>query len=108
MDKIFSIILLICISWAGVLCQSAQSYLDTSSVVSASYNTYKSIIDPYCVTVTTGQQQIQFATGQSMENLISLIERLELNLENSTDQNLRQHIGADNVAKLFLRRYSFI
>ena len=104
MDKFIEIFILFCISAPGVLCQLDKSYLDTSSVVSASYNTYKSIIDPYCVTPLKGQQRNQFPTGQSMENLMALIERLELNLENSTDPNLRQHIGADNVAKLLLRR----
>ena len=108
MDKTFLSILLISICWTGGLCQmySDTTPLDSTSIVSASYRIYQSSLDPMCVSRTIGQQGRIYPSGQSMENLIALIERLETMLSNDTDTNWRQHLGADNVAKLLLRRYS--
>ena len=83
--------------------QNPTVKIEDHNPISAHQNIYESEIRPYCVDRSSGNPNV-FATGQSVENFIALVERLEILLANNTDTNLRNHVGADNVAKLLLRR----
>jgi hypothetical protein len=110
MGTLIKFICLVCISITSVLSQQAPVgttpiALDVSSV-SASLPLYQSAIERQCVTNTNNYRS--FPSGRSMENLISLIEKLENSLINTTDTILANNInGAEKLARIFLRRFRF-
>ncbi|CAG2179707.1 unnamed protein product, partial [Oppiella nova] len=101
--------LILLISTAGVLCQygSNQIIVD-SNPVSASYDLYQTVIERECIAQNSQASRGRlWPVGQSIENFIAQVELLETLIHNGTDANLGQHRGADNVAKLLLRRFRF-
>ncbi|XP_054165656.1 uncharacterized protein LOC128963183 [Oppia nitens] len=92
-----------------VRAQYSQQYtkIEGDNIISATYNLYDTVIKRDCIQRTGGIGGRVFPIGQSVETFISMVDTLEQLLENTTDQNLQQHIGADNVAKLLLRRFRF-
>lgn len=96
-------LVVLCVGALRAQYQNPTVKIEDHNPVSASDYIYDAEIKPYCVDRTSGNPNV-FATGQSVENFIALVERMELLLANNTDNNLRAHIGADNVAKLLLRR----
>jgi len=92
-------------------CFSSLSYpLDSTPIVggessvSASLEIFREVIYPKCVDPVTSNHN-SYPSGQSIENFIALIERLENTIYESSDSSLAKLRGAEQTAKVILRRY---
>jgi hypothetical protein len=80
------------------------------SAVSASYYVYNEFIEPKCVDsiFDIGTNIGQYPIGQSIENFIALIEKLEYAIHNSSQSGYEKIKGAEQMARVLLRRYESI
>ncbi|CAG2116199.1 unnamed protein product, partial [Medioppia subpectinata] len=109
MENILGLVILLWASVAGVMCQQIMPNqpITDANQVGASPVFYTEVIAKQCIDVNQGVVGRSFPTGQSVESFISLVELLETLIYNGTDQALVQHMGAENVARLLLRRFRF-
>ncbi len=110
MGTLLKLILLISLSVSSVLTQIPPNTVPIAtadSAVSASYSVYYEFIEPKCVDSTSGigNNIGQYPIGQSMENFIALIEKLEYAIENSSQSGYEKIKGAEQMARVLLRRY---
>jgi hypothetical protein len=110
MGILLKFILLISLSISSVLTQippNAVPIATGDSAVSASYSVYYEFIEPKCVDSTSGigNNIGQYPIGQSMENFIALIEKLEYAIQNSSQSGYEKIKGAEQMARVLLRRY---
>jgi hypothetical protein len=110
MGTLLKLILLISLSVSSVLTQippNAVPIATADSAVSASYSVYYEFIEPKCVDSTsgTGTNIGQYPNGQSIENFIAFIEKLEYAIENSSQSGYEKIKGAEQMARILLRRY---
>ncbi len=110
MGTLLKLILLISLSVSSVLTQIPPNAvpIDTSdSAVSASYSVYYDFIEPRCVDSSSGigTNIGQYLSGQSIENFIALIEKLEYAVYNSSQSGYEKIKGAEQMARVILRRY---
>ncbi len=107
MGTLLKLILLIS-SISSVLTQippNAVPIATSDSAVSASYSLYARYIEPKCVDSTSDINIGQYPSGQSIENFIALIEKLEYEVYNSSQSGYEKIKGAEQMARVLLRRY---
>jgi hypothetical protein len=74
------------------------------SSVSTSWKIFYEVIFPKCVNSVTSDHNL-YPSGQSIENFIALIEKLENRIYDTSDSSLAKLRGAEQTAKVILRRY---
>jgi hypothetical protein len=112
MGILLKLILLISLSISSVLTQippNSVPIATADSAVSASYSVYYEFIEPKCVDSTSGigNNIGQYPIGQSIENFIALIEKLEYAIQNSSQSGYEKIKGAEQMARVLLRRFRF-
>jgi hypothetical protein len=110
MGTLLKLILLVSLSISTVLTQippNAVPIASSDSAVSAPLSVYTENIEPKCVDSTSGigANIGQYPSGQSIENFIALIEKLEHEVYNSSQSGYDKIRGAEQMARVLLRRY---
>ncbi len=108
MGTLLKLILLISLSVSTVLTQippDAVRIASSDSAVSAPLSVYIDIIEPKCVDSNYSTNIGQYPSGQSIENFIALIEKLEYAILNSSQSGYEKIKGAEQMARVLLRRY---
>jgi len=108
MGILLKLILLISLSISSVLTQippNSVPIATADSAVSASYSVYYEFIEPKCVDSNYSTNIGQYPSGQSIENFIALIEKLEYAIQNSSQSGYEKIKGAEQMARVLLRRY---
>ncbi len=108
METLLKLILLISLSISSVLTQIPSNVVpiaSSDSAVSAPLSVYYEFIKPKCVDSNSGINIGQYPSGQSIENFIALIEKLEYEVYNSSQSGYEKIKGAEQMARVLLRRY---